>query len=124
MNLLVVDWDYFFPIPHDKPTEWVYLYDWAHSEAHSEEFLNHLWQTRGATFLTNDLPLPTVHGWEKFSQRFQLSEDCELTYANSNVFAATDSSGLQLWDPTDTEVVYLFDAHHDSGYGKLKVGEV
>lgn len=114
-RLLVVDWDYFFPIierPEDGEHMEFLMYDWGHNEQqHRQMFLNYIWIGRAATFKTAGLPIPNTSGLEAaFWQRFRFSPKAELYYADSNVMAVDDvvAEGIQ--------EVWLFDAHHDSGY--------
>jgi len=107
-RLLVVDWDYFFPVDeHGK--HWG-LYDWGHQEGR-DIFLNRIWPIRAAGFKQYNLPLPMTSGEEKaFWKRFRFSKDAQLFIADSNSRAA------KLEVAEDVSSVYLFDAHHDSGY--------
>ena len=125
-NLLVIDWDYFFPNPMDGgeyKTEVVdgkgregnptLLYDWGHHE--SPLMIEHIWPTRAQGFLMNNLPLPEVNDeWKTFAQRFQfdLDEDTYTYFAESNMEAGNLSSPYG----ESFEHIYLYDAHHDSGY--------
>ena len=115
MNLLVVDFDFFFhkvERPQDDrfPGEWS-LYDWGHSEEHSI-FYETIWPTRAASFLMNDRPLPQIddRAAAEFWKRFKFSPRAQLLYADSNMYAAHESvrAGIQN--------VWLYDAHHDCGY--------
>jgi len=115
MNLLTIDWDYFLPVPHDDAVKWITFYDWGTTEQQNPLLTDMLWQTRAAQFAINDMPLPRCEGWEDFAQRFTLSEDATLLYSNSHLFAALDHYG-DLWRPDEFGQVWLYDAHHDSGY--------
>ena len=114
--LLVVDWDFFFPMPHDDPQESIYFYDWGHSEHWSPALLNVAWASRAAQFIRCEKPLPACVGWEDWWQRFDIDPEATLTYANSNVQALSAPDG-NVWSPYEFEAVWLYDAHHDSGYG-------
>lgn len=118
MNLLVVDWDYFWPVmePGNPKLDstWVF-YDWGHSETSElAPFLYEaVWYGRAAGFVRAKLPLPETTGLEKtFWKRFRFAPTARLFFANSNVQAYNErvrrgmNHGDQLW---------LFDAHHDSG---------
>ncbi len=114
-RLLVVDWDYFFPNierPEDGKHMEFLMYDWGHNEQrHRDIFLNHIWIGRAATFKAAGFPIPDTSRLEAaFWQRFRFSPKTELYYADSNVFAVDDTvaKGIQ--------GIWLFDAHHDSGY--------
>jgi hypothetical protein len=118
VNLLVVDFDYFFPVVEritEKSTEHELLLfslcDWAHKEA--PFFINAVWQIRAEGFIRNDLPLPRTNGEQHdFWNRFRFSEDAMCFYADSNVCA------LDIPDAECVETVWLYDAHHDCGYGR------
>ena len=114
-NLLVVDYDYFFPEPEwDDPQGM--LYDWGHKEA--PFFIEGIWGGRAEGFLMNNLPLPDLTGEElTFWDRFTITPDAKLWYADSNSCAVNPSiTGKR--QPFDT--VWLYDAHHDSGYDGLE----
>lgn len=118
-NLLVVDWDTFFHNPIDggdykdeKQYPHPELFDWGHKE--SRFFIEMLWNSRAIGFLMNGLPLPRVNEeWRKFPDRFRFTDDAVMYYAESNMEAGnvTDSWGQPF------KSVWLYDAHHDSGYG-------
>lgn len=112
-NLLVVDWDYFFPNPYDGgdyQTDQVLLYDWNHIE--SPFFVETLWGGRADGFLMHDLPLPRCSGYEHFWERFGIEPGTPLWVADSNALA-----GLMEPNPyASWSSVWLFDAHHDCGY--------
>lgn len=126
-NLLVVDWDYFFPNPleggfrdksKDIQKDSTMLYDWGHRE--SEFFINALWGHRASSFLMNNLPLPTVEpSWKSFPERFTLSEDAVIYIHDSNMHSGLIDSP----DGGPFEDVWLYDAHHDSGYGVKSFAE-
>jgi hypothetical protein len=116
-NLLVVDWDYFFPNPleggeyKDRGSE-VWLYDWQHAEA--PLYIDQLWETRGQAFLLNGLELPRCEGYDGFWQRFTIAPDTPLFVADSNRHAGLmrpEDGGFPFYDS-----VWLYDAHHDCGY--------
>lgn len=111
-RLLVVDWDYFFPlvedIDPDAPPVWA-LYDWGHQEGR-DIFYNHLWVGRAASFKRAGLDLPGTSGAERdFWKRFRLAPDATLTVTDSNAKAYNPDYGK-------LGAVYLYDAHHDAGY--------
>lgn len=119
-RLLVVDWDYFFPTvdgPYETTEhgrgswEWM-LYDWGHSEGRmSAYFQQDAWLGRAAAFQENGLPLPDTSGEElTFWKRFRFAKDAQVYVADSNSQAAhaVVAEGVN--------AVYLYDAHHDSGY--------
>lgn len=115
-NLLVIDFDYFFPNPMimTNTTPDVMLYDWSAAEAPdgSQTLPDFIWETRAMSFLLNNQPLPMCHGYEDFWNRFTLKTGARIYVADSNQHAAymfpnTDD----IWDRID-----LYDAHHDAGY--------
>jgi len=113
-NLLVVDWDYFFPNPWGGPSRPdILMYDWGHRE--SPFFINVAWHGRAEAFVINDLPLPALSGAEdRFWDRgFQFAKRTRFFYGESNSGVASNGiTGKQRrWDH-----VFLYDAHHDSGY--------
>ncbi|MFF9265824.1 hypothetical protein [Streptomyces longwoodensis] len=125
LNLLVVDWDFFFPNPtisanfHEFETPGLYLWDHKETPFHTSPLM---WATRASGFLHYGLELPRVKGWEGFWDRFQFSEDgVVLTYGDSNLHAGRlfpSTFGLdEDWGVPDRwTTVSLYDAHHDCGY--------
>ncbi|WP_114313057.1 hypothetical protein [Thermus caldifontis] len=111
MRLLVVDFDYFFPVPQDPKDPLASLYAWAHFE--TPYYLGEAWEERALAFLLRGLPLPQAQGWEGFWGRFSFAPGAQLYYADSNALAFHPEvrAGIR-------EVV-LFDAHHDAGYRPL-----
>lgn len=115
MNLLVVDFDTFFPgierEAQDRfPGEHM-LYDWGHSEE-DRVFYETIWPHRAANFLMGGHPLPEIdrERAQAFWSRFRFSEHAVLLYADSNMYAAHEAVREGVTQ------VYLFDAHHDCGY--------
>lgn len=122
-NLLVVDWDFFFRNPFDGGdyrTDEVLLYDWQHSE--SPLYIETLWPIRASGFLRNGLPLPRCEGYEGFWKRFEIYLPTTLLVADSNVWAGTEEVERPDLEPWDS--VWLYDAHHDCGYGHSSLAEV
>jgi hypothetical protein len=125
-NLLVVDFDWFFPNPLEaRSTDMaaVGLYDWGHRES-TFHLSNMLWSTRAVAFLASDLPLPGVTvpdgGWAAFWSRFTFTPNARMEYADSNAYAGN----MQPTDGSDEwATVHLYDAHHDSGYNIPSVRE-
>lgn len=116
-NLLVVDWDFFFPRPPEDTEEAFVFYDWGHSE--NMMFIETLWATRAAGFLMNGKELPKVNGeWRTWWNRFKFDEDCRLYVAESNSRAVHVDVANRV-----SGEVWLFDAHHDCGYEFKKVRE-
>jgi len=113
-NLLAVDFDSFFPNPLGSPDRNVndMLYDWGHRE--NTFFIEMIWGARAQTFLLNGVPLPDLNGLEQsFWPRFRFTRNARLFYADSNACAVSRelTGRRRLW-----ESVWLYDAHHDSGY--------
>jgi len=113
VNLLSVDWDFFFA---DRDGyEKGFLYDWGHREA--PLFINDLWEIRAAAFHNAGVKLPRTTGHETwFWEGIKCVPDAPLYVAESHAFAV-DSRIYEpmVWD-TDEPVIWSFDAHHDLGY--------
>ena len=119
-NLLVIDWDYFFPQPRDGgdiDTDLLGLYDWQHAEV--PFMIEMVWDTRAASFLQFGKELPRCQGYKGFWDRFTITPGAPLAYADSNSYAGLlRPGGDRGWDS-----VWLFDAHHDcGGYGHDTLG--
>jgi len=111
VNLLSVDWDYFFP-SGEKTDQWA-LWDWGHSEKHGGELLQVLWQSRAVGFRHYGLDLPTTSGEElTFWSRFRFSADCELYVGDSHKGAIRPEISDEI------TAVWNYDAHADCGYHK------
>ena len=111
MNLLSVDWDFFFPEPKLSDPESL-MFDWGHHEA--PFFIDSAWHHRAAAFLRHGMPLPGLSGeQEGFWSRFRFSPKAELIWAesHSNIGLPEVEQGVAR--------VWSYDAHHDAGYGKL-----
>lgn len=109
MNLLVVDWDYFFPVPQGGPE--VVLYDWGHTEMGGRAMLEGIWHARAAGFVGSGRVLPGLSGLELgWWPRFRFSPKATLYVAESNAQAASKRVAANITS------VWLFDAHHDAGY--------
>lgn len=109
MNLLSIDWDYFFPMPEEDGSA---LYDWGHREA--PLFIDGpLWPMRAGAFMSRGLDLPVVNDhWTGFWDRFHFSDGAQLYFGESHSWAADQRvvEGVTgLWS---------YDAHHDCGYRK------
>uniref|UniRef100_A0A7C2C3Y5 Arginase n=1 Tax=Thermus islandicus TaxID=540988 RepID=A0A7C2C3Y5_9DEIN len=111
MRLLVVDFDYFFPVPQDPEDPLAPLFAWAHFE--TPYYLLEAWEERALAFLLRGLPLPEVSGWEGFWERFAFAPGAVLYYADSNALAFHEAVRRGV------EEVVLLDAHHDAGYRPL-----
>lgn len=115
MNLLVVDWDFFFEqksMPDIHP-EWAH-YDWSMNE--SPFFHKDIWAIRASDFQEAGMELPGLTGEEKdFWKRFKFHPRASLFYSESNA----DAVHMRVARYVDE--VWLYDAHHDAGYhGDLK----
>ena len=115
-NLLIVDWDYFFPNPMEAQQEGrkdILLYDWGHKEA--PYFMDGVWGSRAQGFLMNGLELPPVDidAVASFWGRFKTTPRVKVFYGDSNARAVSPviTGKTRRWDH-----VYLYDAHHDAGY--------
>ena len=111
MRLLVVDFDYFFPVPQDPRDPLAPLFAWAHFE--TPYYLLEAWEERALAFLLRGLSLPEARGWEGFWGRFAFAREAVLYYAESNALAFHPEVRRGV------EEVVLFDAHHDAGYRPL-----
>lgn len=130
MNLLSVDWDYFFPNPNDTDPigeEWP-LYDWGSVE--SLPYITMLWEGRATAFVRNGLELPMAQGWEQFWNRFRFRRGTKLYVSESH---SAIVGLLSEFKGKKNSEVFNFDAHHDAGYrqetlkqinAKLKIGRV
>jgi hypothetical protein len=125
-RLLVVDWDSFYirGFEANKETmkamqargdEPLLNYDWGHRE--SRFFLEMAWSFRAAAFLRSGIDLPGTTGEQhKFWQQFDISPDADIFVAESNS-AAINPEVTGGYGFTDVTEVWLYDAHHDCGYG-------
>lgn len=105
-NVLVVDWDFFFPIDNS--------WDWAHGESHLLTEL--MWPLRAIDFLERGQELPEVlPTWAGFWHRFRYAFGAKCYVADSNAFAY-QAVMLDHGDHLDDTGVFLFDQHHDCGY--------
>lgn len=109
MNLLTVDFDYFFPMPAPDDYDNWQLYDWGQKEA--SFFIGPIWTIRASGFLRAGMELPTVNDeWRTFSERFTFSDEFTTLYVGESHVSA---AGL-LHEGFDA--IWLYDAHHDAGY--------
>lgn len=123
MRLLVVDWDFFFPTtsPADPTKPDYQLFDWGHRE--TPFFVDGpLWYSRAVAFHALGRPLPTVTGFRGFWSAFKFTPGAQLLVADSNAFAASPavSVGMDHIRGGVRSEVWLYDAHHDSGYRQVK----
>lgn len=110
MNLLSIDFDYFFPRPPEGTAEAFQFYDWSHAE--TMLYIEAVWPMRAATFLNQGRPLPQVNDdWKTFWSRFDFAPHAKLFYGESHAKGAhpevTERIDGQVW---------VYDAHHDCGY--------
>jgi hypothetical protein len=107
MNLLSVDWDFFFPC-----ADW---YDWGHSE-NKALFLEWIWQVRSGNvhLQTGKLALDHFVPRER-----ELSTFWNTVCPKTNLLIIADShSDIQIILQMGGWKVWNFDAHHDIRYGK------
>ncbi|GGM92865.1 hypothetical protein GCM10007092_02550 [Thermus composti] len=64
MRLLVVDFDYFFPVPQVPKDPLAPLFAWAHFE--TPYYREEVWEERALAFLLRGLPLPGARGGRAF----------------------------------------------------------
>ncbi len=108
MNLLSVDWDYFFPCP-----DW---YDWGHREA--PMFLEMLWQHRAGNvhLQSGKLALDDFVPREK-----EIATFWDRVCPKTNLLIVADShSDIQIILKMGGWKVWNFDAHHDISYSDKK----
>lgn len=117
MRLLVVDFDFFVPIPEQGPR--AALFDWGHLEA--EFFIHDVWPARAAHLQMAGADLPQAEGHTTFWSRFTFADQVRLLVAESNA-AVVGSDAIPRFGEADE--VWLFDAHHDAGYGNTDPLEV
>ncbi|MFE6779662.1 hypothetical protein [Streptomyces sp. NPDC057702] len=88
MDLLVVDWDYFFPTPtaggplgdHPELYAWPVREDAVHVEA--------IWLKRLRAFEDAGVTLPRCQRYEGFWNRFTIAPDATVFYVDSNAWAS------------------------------------
>jgi hypothetical protein len=115
INMLVVDFDYFFPIDQ--------AWEWSHFES-PVMIEGPLWDIRASSFDGGDLP-PLTGEQDTFWSRFNHMFGSTLYYADSNMWAvaaALSASASMAPTPLAKWGVWLFDQHHDSGYGNQTPG--
>lgn len=114
MNLLSIDWDFFFYNPwlaSAKATaEELCLYDWDHKE--NDFFPHAIWEFRKETFKRRSVPLPACTHWKHFWEQFNIDSSGTLYVADSHMFAAVITQ-MSL-APVKFKRVYNIDAHHDA----------
>ena len=122
MNLLSVDFDYFFPTKEYNctNTEELCLFDWGHNEGWSPKLLDALWYIRASAFLRLQRELPYEKVPDKFWDRFNISKNAKLFIADSHSQAAHPKVTNNITD----SIVSNIDAHHDCGFDKNIVDKV
>jgi hypothetical protein len=118
-KLLVVDWDAFFATNEDGSQPDLgspMLYDWGHREA--PFFKTMIWPIRAMAFDRSGVARPQIDRKRvaDFWGRVQIDRDARLWYADSNMWAAA-SEIREGNDYEGVDEVWLYDAHHDAGYG-------
>lgn len=114
-NLLVIDYDFFFPNPFeagDSKRSDYWFFDWAHREV--PMLIDDIWPTRALSFYVKGLELPQAKVPDNWWGLFDFTPGARLYYADSNVFALQVPSLSDL--DSEFKSVWLYDAHHDSGY--------
>jgi hypothetical protein len=123
MNLLSVDWDYFFPEPESDRYG---LFDWGHRE--SKLFIEDLWEIRASGFLARQMDLPGLSGEERtFWKRIKVINDAPLYLAESHAYACDEQIVRRFMDDDRmgyTNSIWSFDAHHDLGYRDDSVADL
>lgn len=117
-NLLVVDWDFFFPNPSygAEVGRDALLYDWHFRE--SKWGIDMQWPIVAQGWLRHNLPLPKCQGYEGFWDRFNLGDEpAPMLYGESNVHAGLLMPSTFGFQADAWAKVSLWDAHHDCGYG-------
>lgn len=115
-RLLVVDWDFFFPNPWmiEKFTEDVLDYDWKHLE--NPILVEDIWTSRVDGFWDKGRALPRTLPHSGFWERFNIDGDYLVLAGDSNLHAGRLFPQLVDLEAEGWAEVWLFDAHHDSGY--------
>ena len=105
MNILSVDWDYFFPCMDN--------YDWCHNER--SFMLDLVWSTRVGAFdlLTKQKAIETLipTGYQDFWDKMKFAFPMQLFIAETHADLYHILSGC------GPVAIWNFDAHHDLGYG-------
>jgi hypothetical protein len=122
MQLLSIDWDYFFREPSGGNE--VLLFDWGHKE--NLFFINDLWDIRASAFVQRKLPLPMTTGDDVgFWDQFQFAKNAKLYLSESHAFAATrDLSNRFHGKSKGPHSIWSFDAHHDLGYDERAIRSI
>lgn len=122
MNLLSIDWDFFFP-NRSGYGDSRGLYDWGSRE--SKFFIETLWELRASAFIGADEPLPTTTGEERaFWPKFHVKPDAPLFLGESHAFATDPKIYRLMLEDGTLPVIYSFDAHHDLGYHEHDLANV
>ena len=122
MNLLSIDWDYFFADRTGYDDD-MFLYDWGHRE--SKLFIEMLWEIRAAGFMRNKLPLPGTTGDElRFWPKIRCVPDAPLYIGESHMFAVDTAIYEPMLLDQRQPMIWSFDAHHDLGYSADAVADI
>lgn len=115
-RLLVVDWDYFFPNPlmGEVFAPEHLAYDWHHIE--NTFYAGPIWHIRPSAFWKIGQELPCTLPHAGFWDRFNLDGDFAALVGDSNMYAGSLFPSIVDLEADGWEEVWLFDAHHDSGY--------
>jgi len=113
MNILSIDWDYFFPVPRKRPE--AYMYDWGMQEAEFFTSADGIWTSRAASFIAVGMGLPTTSGEEEsFWSKVLIRPSASLWVADSH----SALSDLVQRNGVENVEIWNFDAHHDGAYSK------
>lgn len=123
-RLLVVDFDYFFVNPNmqeEAEPEVLLRYDWQTRETpfHADE----VWYSRVTPFWANGLELPTTLPHKGFWSGFAIDADYPALIGDSNMHAGSIFPSAVDLEGDGWEEVWLYDAHHDSGYKRTRTLE-
>ena len=138
MTVLSIDWDFFFYRAFETNLECKVndrslgcLFDWGHSEAHSEALQRILWITRFQAFLQAGVDPRQITRHGCMSPKLFASELLKRI-ENTNYSLAYSESHLhgykticEIFDENYEEPLSVihFDAHHDLGYGSKERNE-
>lgn len=107
MNLLSVDWDFFFHDKAQESTDESLCYDWGHME--TPTFIHKLWELRAAQFIKANIELPMTTGEERnFWRKVNISKEAKLFFAESHS-AIAQSPVIK-----GVDKIWNLDAHHDA----------
>lgn len=109
MNILSVDWDYFFPNSFD--------YDWGHKE--TPFFLDAIWPFRAGhrNMCTGELATKAMRPRPEFREFWDRVVDGSPAHL---VIVESHADMLEILRLVGPSRVVNFDAHHDLGYGETE----